>query len=363
MASIDEILSEQGLVGPTQIHDALVAGLDVLSGDQTVDFVPYVRTVLPLDGFVFWIRASLLSDARLAEVGLASSSAITVGGSLHWASLGTMMIDENITIQRVDFAAKEAVTDFAQIAPDIMYVADWQTELGRFKFAFSQRGTYYLQANIHHYVGDAVYPVFAAQLIDNLDQFDQRQVVSNSMPLWLSLSQSIPFVSLVTSSVQLYPGYLVPSNRPAPYGTVDINPNSTRSLQAQALRGPDSSRWQLTAEMVRLTFYGLRNDDVMDFVDYVMDWSLNTGEFGIMNMPVVRDEQRVQVELSALAQKKTVDFEVSYQQARMRDIARKLITAALIGDVFSIGSPLIPVPDRIIEPFMAPDDPLRTWGV
>lgn len=362
MPTLGEYLNE-GPIGPTQIHDALVVGLDVLSGEQTVEFVPYIRTVLPVDGFVFWIRASLLSPDRLAAAGLPSADPIVVPGSLHYASLGTQVEDENIAIQRVDFAAQKEISDFAQIAPNILYVADWITPLGAFQFTFSSRSTYYVQANISHYVGDAVYPVFRSMLIENLGQLDQRQVVSNSMPLWLALQGGIPFVSLITSNVPLYPAYLVPNNLPAPYGTIDIPPNTTRALQAQAYRDRNSSRWQLAAETARIVFYGLRNDEVVDFIDYVNDWSLNTGDFGIMNMPVPLDERRPQVELSVLAMKKTVVFEVSYQQSRMRDIARRLIDVALIGHVYPADQPLIQPPDRIIEPFMAPDDPLIPWGV
>jgi hypothetical protein len=321
----------------TQIHDALDAGLDVLSGRQTVEFVPYIRTVLPLDGFVFWVRASLLPQQRLVENGLQSPDPVTVEGSLHYASVGTMMLDENISIQRVDFAAKTPITDFAQVAPNVLYVAEWQTPLGSFKFTFNNRGTYYRQADIHHYTGDAVYPAFIAQLIDNIEQFDRRQVVSNSLPLWLTVCANIPFISEISFVLPMYPAYLIPANLPPPYAAVEVMPRTTRALQARAYRDSNNSRWQLVAETVALTFYGLRNDDIMDFVDYAVDRSANLGDFGIMNMPVVRDEYRPQLELSALAQKKTVEFEVNYYQTRMRDIARQYIKTAILNVYLGAG--------------------------
>lgn len=358
MPTLDEILDEPL---STPIHDALAAGVDVLGQSQTVDFVPYVLTVLPVDGFVFWVRASLLPPEKLAEQGLQSADPITVSGSLHYSSVGTMMEDENITIQHVDFTALTPVTEFAQISPKVLYVAQWDTPLGSFKFTFSQRGTYYRQADVHHYVGDAVYPAFELQLIDSIEGFNQRQVVSNSMPMWLALRERVPFVSLVTSAVELYPAYIIPSNLRPPYGTVLINPSSTRALQAVAYRDRMSSRWQLVTETARLTFYGLRNEEVMDFVDYVVDYSVNVGGFGIMNMPVVRDEHRVQVELSALAQKKTVDFEVSYNQHSMREVARRLIEDAFITVVPSTQLLAAP-PLRSVVPFMSPFDPLEALG-
>lgn len=333
--------------GAGPIHDALVAGVDVLGQQQTVDFVPYVRTVLPIDGFVFWLNARLLSPVQLAQHGLQSADPVSVPGSLHFASIGSMVEDETIAIRRVDFTAESQITAFAEIAPDVLYVGSWPTPLGTFKFTFSQRLTFYQQASIFHYVGDAVYPVFEAQLIDDIDAFDQRQVVSNSLPLWLAMMQAVPFPSLVTSDVTLYPAYFVPPNLPAPYGVVDVVPSSTRALQAFALRGPDSSRAQLVSERVRLTFYGLRNEEVMDFVDYATDYSMNVGTFGIMNMPIVQDDRRSQAELATLAQKKLVEFEISYYQSRARDIAQQLIEAA-VPAFYPSDHPIVPEPPRIV---------------
>ena len=353
-------LAESIGTGPpdTQIHDALVAGVDVLGQQQTVDFVPYVRTVLPLDGFVFWLNAALLTTVQLAQHGLQSPAPVTVAGSLHYASIGHMVEDETIAVRRVDFTAETQVTALAEIAPDVMYVATWNAPLGSFKFTFSQRSTYYQQANVHHYVGDAVYPVFEAQLIDDISAFDQRQVVSNSLPLWLQMVQSVPYVSQVTPIVglsraaplALYPAYFVPPNLPAPYGVVDIPPNSLRPLAMAPFRSSDNSRYQSVTERATLTFYGLRNDEVMDFLDYSLDYSLNTGIFGIMNSPVPRDERRSQIELATLAQKKVVEYEVSYHQRRARDVAQQFIQAALIGNIYPSDGPIVPNPPPVYQP-------------
>jgi len=355
--TIQEIL-EAGPLGASQIHDALVAGVDVLSGEQTVDFYPYVRTVLPLDGFVFWLKASLLTIDKLAANNLATADAVTVPGSLHYATIGTMTEDDITAVRKVDFTAEHEIEAFGALSPNVMYVATWQTPLGSFRFAFSQRGTYYHQADIHHYVGDAVYPTFERMLIDNIDDFDQRQVVSNSLPIWLKMAAEVPFVSLITSGVTLYPAFLTPPNLPPPYGTVDIRTNTTRALSAMPLRGRDGSHSQLCAETAQLAFYGLRNDEIMDFVDYVYDLAMNMDDFGIMNMPTVQDEHRRQVELAALAIKKTITFEISYVQGRMRDIARQVIQTAVMVPIPG-DNPLLRQPDRIIEPFQRPHDPLQ----
>jgi len=127
----------------------------------------------------------------------------------------------------------------------------------------------------------------------------------------------------------VYPAFLVPTNLLPAYVAVEVQPNSTRALQAVPTRGRTSGHLQLTAERVRMTAYGLRNDAIMDLMDYVLDYSMNTGNVGLMNAPIVRDEHRAQVELAVLAQKKTIEWEVSYFQHRSRSIARQLIMSAI----------------------------------
>ena len=46
---------------------------------------------------------------------------------------------------------------------------------------------------------------------------------------------------------------------------------------------------------------------------------------GMANMPTVRDEKRTQVEMAVLAMKKSITFDVWYNQGTARDIARGLI--------------------------------------
>ncbi len=328
-------LSESLLDGQAlPIHDALVAGVDTLSGNQTVSFTPYVRTVLPVDGFVFWLNANLLSPVQLAQQGLASADPVVIDGSLHYASQGSQASDETIVIRSVTFTAEEEIEAFAELAPRIIFVAEWQTPLGPFKFTFSARNSFYRQAKLFHYVGDAIYPVFERALIDEVGQFDQRQVVSNSLPVWLAMVQAVPFPSLVTTDLELFPAFLIPDNLTTPYGAIEIPPATTRPLQAVPFRSRDSSHGQLAAERVKITMYGLRNDEVMDFYDYAMDYIENTGNLGLMNSPIVRDEPRIQLELTALAQKKSIEFEVSYNQVRTRDIARQLISNVAFAGFF-----------------------------
>jgi hypothetical protein len=72
--------------------------------------------------------------------------------------------------------------------------------------------------------------------------------------------------------------------------------------------------------------YGANNAAAQDFQDFVGQFTLsNPTLIGLMSNPVIRDEKRGQVELNALAQKKTVEFTVNYYQSRVRNVARQLI--------------------------------------
>ena len=48
-----------------------------------------------------------------------------------------------------------------------------------------------------------------------------------------------------------------------------------------------------------------------------------------MNTPVVADEKRTQSELNTIAMKKSIEFEVNYNQATNRDIARQFIQSCV----------------------------------
>ena len=56
VANPNEALFAQG----TPIGADLQTGVEAISIQQTVTFTKYVRLVLPLDGYVFWVAAPLL---------------------------------------------------------------------------------------------------------------------------------------------------------------------------------------------------------------------------------------------------------------------------------------------------------------
>ena len=338
-------VSEAAAYG-SALEAALGSGLRAISRNQEITFVSYTKQVLPLDGFVFWIR----------------NGQTTVRGSLHYSVDKRQNEDETLAVNRVIFSTTAEIQAFNSISPNTIFVAELQggtDALGQyltsydstggapFRAAFSRRDPFLQAAKEYHYVGDAVYPALASQLIDTGEQLAAGTlVVNNSLPVWLALQSYSPiWLSPPNPGVTLYPSFAVPDNIVPPYGTVHIDPARTESLQAGPLRIMNNSsgigtlaigtnsvggltQARLTVDRVRVTLYGLQNDAALNFIDLVNQYSLNEGAIGIMNMPAPRDEKRTQTELAILAQKKTIDFEVSYFQGQIADIAMQLITSA-----------------------------------
>lgn len=323
----------------TGMASALKGGTETLSAQQTVTFVPYVRCVLPLDGYVFWVRAEMLSASALLNVATYNSFAfnqpqvvmsslppLVAKGSLHIATTNQQSQDESFSVNRVVFTSEVEIQDLNEVSPMLMYLAT----IGDFRFAFSQRRSFYKQADLFHYEGEAVYPVMEQQIVDSSRGFDARDIiVSNSLPMWLTLNKYCP----------VFPSFLVPDNIRPPYAAIHIE--ETRALQAFPVIDAEHNHWQLVSDRVKVTLYGMRNFNALSWQDYVFNYSRYYGTLGMMNMPVVRDEKRGQVELSILAQKKSIDFEVSYYQVVARDVARQLIKTAI--PRFFVGGGVEPV--------------------
>lgn len=295
------------------LNAGLLAGLRELSNEQAIPFTQYIRHVMPLDGYVFWLR----------------TQSTMIRGSLHYAADKQQHEDETISISRVVFTTGDEVQQFSEIGPDTM----WIGEVAGLKFAFSHRGPFYQSAQIYHYGGDAVYPALESQLVEVGSQLtDQTLIVSNSLPAWLSLKSYAPiWLNPSNPTVTLYPSFAVPDNLQPPYGAVHIASENTRAIQSIPNFDAHTTHTQLASDRVRITLYGLTNDQSLDFLDTVIQYiSDNSGVLGLMNDPVMRDDKRTQSELGILAMKKTVDFEVSYYQTRINDIARQLIEQAIV---------------------------------
>jgi hypothetical protein len=156
-------------------------------------------------------------------------------------------------------------------------------------------------------------------------------VVSNSLPLWLAMDQMTPpFPYPAGQTWLLYPSFLVPNDITPPYGVVHIYPENTEPMTLAPLVTSTGSVYQYAKDRVRVTLIGLRNFNAWDFIQYVAALAEQfDAPFGIMNTPIPRDEKRNQDELSALAMKKTMVYEINYYQSRMRDIAQQLILSVI----------------------------------
>ena len=290
-----------------QLRSVLQDGIASISANQTITFQKYIKKILPLDGFVFWLAGETIS----------------VPGSLHYSSNTDQTEDETIAVNSIVFNTMTPVFAFNAIDEQTLYIAHYDG----IRFAFSKRGPFYEQAGIYHYEGSAVYSALATQLVENLyDLANYEPIVSNSLPAWFNIKEYNPiWLQNQNPQIDLYPSYLVPFNIQPPYGVVHVEPSRTSAIQAAPRLTLNGTHYQLAMDKVRITFYGLTNAQVMDFVDTVNQFSLDTETIGIMNIPTVLDEKRPQSEIQAIAMKKTIEYDVSYYQSRIRDVARQLI--------------------------------------
>jgi len=354
MSTVDDAVA-----GRTPLGSTLKAGVDTLSLNQKITFELYRRVALPLDGFVFWVRSGAPASSAVYNAMVfntatynqseeaTATTTLTVMGSLHYATNQAQEEDATYAINRVVFTAENPVTDFNQIAPDELYIASFDG----IRFAFSARGSYYKQSNLHHYVGNAIYSVMDTQVIDNPALLNVNQlIVSNSLPAWLALNNYNPPYPTFLPRVRipLFSSYLSPSNLPPPYGTVHIDPETTEGIAAAPTLGPTMTHDQFTRERVTLTLYGVNNDVALTLLDNISQYTLDTARFGISNIPIVLDDKRTQSELSVIAMKKRIRFDVNYYQSSMRNIARQLIVSALLDPVNGILISDAPLPPPML---------------
>lgn len=311
------------------LQSVLDLGVNTLSSNQTVTFTQYVRVILPMDGFIFWVKADLLSESALYNAYkynqltydalptvITPAKTITIRGSLHYSTV--MKQDEDATNPKneIIFTAESEVMDFNAVGSNVLYLS----EVDGVQYTFSRQGSFYLQANLYHYRGIAVNPVMGTQVINSIAELDpSSMIVSNSLPLWLTLDRFFP----------MYPSYAVLPNLAPPYASVHIEPKATESIGSAPVITSTTSHYQLVTDTARIIIYGVRNNQILDWMDYVFQYTLDYETMGIMNMPTIRDEKRTQVEITALAIKKSVEFKINYYQSRVNDIARQMILSAI----------------------------------
>lgn len=327
MPTIDEAVAG----AKTPLAASLAAGVNNISYGQFITFTLYKKMILPVDGFVFWVKGDLVQPDQLPPN---TPSTVNIQGSLHYSTEVGQHEDATAAYNTVVFTALSEIDTFKDINPQILYLADFEG----IRFSFSSRGKFYEQANLYHYMGTAVSSVMETQVIDTQAELDALEpIVSNSLPIWLAMPSYVPPYPGFTCPIPLYPSFLVPDNQPPPYGAVHIE--DTRSLVDAASFGPTLTSEQLAAETVRVTTYGANNDTITTFLNFVLQYSYDWNFIGMMNMPIPVDEKRTSPELSVLAQKKTIEFKVSYLQRDVRNIARQFIEHCVVQNEAKVEPP------------------------
>lgn len=305
-------LDEAAAAAKTDLSTVLQSAVETISSHQQITFTLYVRQVLPLDGYVFWVRASVVNAAELERLGMNDAPlTVTLSGSLHRQAVSEQAETASQSVNHIIFTPLEPIADFNVVDPQGIYLGDYDGV----QFTFSRMESKYTQAGIFHYRGNAVLPTMKTQIINDPADIDTDLILSNSTPIWMRMNQY----------GTVYPSYLSPSDLPPPYIVADVR--ETRPLQA----APHYlTRSQHVVDKVRVTLYGLNNAKALDYMDYIVYSADDEEGYGISNSPVMVDDKLNQVEISALAKRKHIDFEINYYQQTARDIALQLIREAFI---------------------------------
>lgn len=322
---------------PRELGAGLQQGVNTLSYSQDLPFDLYKSLVLPIDGFRFWIKASLLPEyydslyntsplnQTTPNQGIPVPPTITplqakilhfrALGSLHLSQVTEMQETRVYTKQRVIFTSLQEVDHLDATAPDEMY---FTTLPNGTKAAFSALENRYYQSGLWHYVGLGLFNVNSTQVIDDLSQLNTAQIVSNSLPIWMSFS---------TPELPVYPSYLSLANIDPPYIVADVT--STTALASAPTYYDRTSQYQQVRDEVRFTMWGLNNLAALDWQYKVLNQSYFL-DYGIGNMPVPVDEKEPQNEFQVIGMKKSMVLTVNYYQEAARNIAMQLIERATV---------------------------------
>jgi len=323
----------EGLGTQSEMKAVLDAGIEQVSQKQEVIFQRYQKFVLQQDGFVFWS---------------ATPEFMTVVGSLHYATDRVQAEDETLGSNQVLLSSETEITQFNLVNPLSMWIGSWPISgSAPLQVAFAQRGSYFQESDVWHYSGFCVYPALKSQIINSFEDLPSGPIVSNSLPIWLAQT------TFVGQTVPVYPSFLVPDNIVPPYIVAHIEPAGTISLGAFPIIGPwpgvvepnsgasqlhDLASSQLMRDRVILTLYGFSNQMALQYLQSLIEASIDeTAPFGFANSPAVEDAKRVQVEIAALAQKKTIEILANYYQGAADVVARRLILFASVGTVAILG--------------------------
>lgn len=285
------------------LQAVLGTGLGTLSQHQVITFIAYQRIILPVDGYVFWVRYPNIDP-------------VSVSGSFHYQTDQKQQLDKTIAYQNVIFTTQTKISDFDDIQPDTIWIGLFDD----LQFSFSSHGNYYEQANLWHYRGQAVYPEMRTQVVESIEDLPSDPIISNSLPIWLALN---------TPQLPVYPSFLVPENISPPYVVVHIGREDTKALQPIQLLTPDYNLYQQVMDKVRIIVYGLNNQRALNFVQSIYQYCELNPVFGFLQGGItVSDGKHIQSEINAIAQQKEIVLEISYCQQAVYTAAIQYILKA-----------------------------------
>lgn len=311
MPTLDEAAAKVN----TQLSSVLDTAIETISSRQEIVFQLYVKQVLPLDGWIYWVNASILSPDLLASMGITRPLTFSARGSLHRQSINSQTDESVQAINTIIFTSEDKIDELNSNGQPTLYLGSYDGT----QFAFSRMNSRYTQADIFHYVGDAVLSTMRDQIINNTSDIDLSDVVvSSSLPIWMGLNKYMT----------IYPAMLADQNMTPPFATAKCS--NPKPVAGGYYLDNESNQSQLVSEDVVISITGLKNAAAMDFIRYVNEYTQSpSAEFGITNIPFIQDERVPQNELNAIAMRKTIKFEINYYQSRVRNIARQLITSVI----------------------------------
>ncbi len=268
-------------------------------------------------------RFTVVLHELAAQVSLPTD--VKVQGSFHYDSMTDQRADATIDVSTVVFTSLSEIQPFNQISPEFLYIASYRD----IRFAFSSRGYLYEQADLYHYVGRAIYSTTATQVVEDVGSFEPEVFNSNSIPIWMYMNYYVPpYPGGLTCPFQLYPAFLVDENIPPPFGAVHIE--RTDALHPVPLLDKRMGANHLCRDRVIVHMYGASNRLASDFREFVEQYSKDWNRIGIATAGAITDSNHQQPELQVIAQRKSITFEVNYNQTVSRDLARQYITKAKV---------------------------------
>ena len=272
-------------------------GLKLLSNQQSISFARYTRTILPADGFIFWMN---------------TGNSFMVNGSFHYATNNEQNDVQTVGKNSVVFTTTEEIDDFNNIGEGDLFIGS----IDNIQFGFTQRGKFYKASNLYHYTGNSINPVMRSQIIDDLSTFDNSKICNDSLSIFMMLNQFCP----------VYPAFRVDQNIRPPYAVVDVQ--ESIPLQQFETEDYNSNRSQWTQDTVKVTLFGMNNNLALDYIWYIKTVGLNNSDFGVMNAPIAKKIDIPQSDLNVTANAKEIIFDVNYYQNRTLNIARAFIEHA-----------------------------------